>query len=290
MFLVNYPEVKEESKMPVFVRGIGMSYTQDSVARPSLVYPQILYSVRGTGLITIDGKTWEVPERTGFYLNKGVEYHYRPKADTWTVNWVAIDFGMEAARNMLFCGARFIMTSYRYPERLDSIFKEIYNSLTVDPAYGNMKASGELYRFLIEYNRQISEIPEVTEKSNRIINRIIDYINEHYNEDISLEMLCEAAGGLSEQYLCRLFKQNIGMRPIEYILKKRIGIARSYLEKTDLPINDIAQLTGFNNTSYFYRNFKKFTGTSPLSYRQTALGIRSSRNADIARDDEERLI
>ena len=107
-----------------------------------------------------------------------------------------------------------------------------------------------------------------------MINRIIDFINEHYSEEISLDMLCEAAGGLSEQYLCRLFKHNIGMRPVEYILKKRIGIARSYLEKTDLPINDIAQLTGFNNTSYFYRNFKKFTGTSPLSYRQTALGLK----------------
>ena len=154
-------------------------------------------------------------------------------------------------------------------------FRDIYNAITLDPTYGNMKASGELYRFLIEYNRQISEIPDVTEKSNRIINRIVDFINEHYSEDITLEKLCEAAGGLSEQYLCRLFKQNVGMRPIEYILKKRIGIARSYLEKTDLPINDIAQMTGFNNTSYFYRNFKKFTGTSPLNYRQTALGIRN---------------
>jgi len=275
MFLVNYPEIKEESKLPVFVRGIGMGYTQDSVARPSLVYPQILYSVKGTGLITIDGKTYEVPEKTGFYLNKGVEYHYRPKGDTWTVNWVAVDFGMQEAKEMLFFGSRFILTSYKYPDKLDVIFKDIYNALAVDPAYGNMKASAELYRFAIEYNRQIAEIPEVTEKSNRVINRIIDYINEHYSEDISLDMLCEAAGGLSEQYLCRLFKQNIGMRPIEYILKKRIGIARSYLEKTDLPINDIAQLTGFNNTSYFYRNFKKFTGTSPLSYRQTALGIRT---------------
>lgn len=274
MFLVNYPEIKEENKLPVFVRGIGMGYTQESVARPSLVYPQILYSVKGTGLITVDGKTYEIPEKTGFYLNKGVEYHYRPKADSWIVNWVAIDFGMQESKDMLFLGSRFILTSYKSLDKLDVIFKEIYNTLTVDPAYGNIKASAELYRFIVEYNRQIAEIPEVTEKSNRVINRIIDYINEHYSEDISLEMLCDAAGGLSEQYLCRLFKQNVGMRPIEYILKKRIGIARSYLEKTDLPINDIAQLTGFNNTSYFYRNFKKFTGTSPLSYRQTALGIK----------------
>ena len=79
MFLVNYPEVKEEGALPVFVRGIGIGYTQDSVARPSLVYPQILYSVKGTGVITVDGNTVEIPEKTGFFLNKGVEYHYAPK-------------------------------------------------------------------------------------------------------------------------------------------------------------------------------------------------------------------
>ncbi len=277
MFLVNYPEVKDEGALPVFVRGIGLGYVQNSVARPSLVYPQILCSVKGCGLITVDGKTVEIPEKTGFFLNKGVEYHYRPKEGEWVVNWIAFDFGVPGVEKLLFLESPFIVTAYKHPERLDSAFRDVYNALTLDPAYGGMRASAELYRFLVEYNRQISEIPEVTEKSNRIINRLIDFINEHYSEEISLEMLCEAAGGLSEQYLCRLFKQHIGMRPIEYVLKKRIGIARSYLETTDLPINDIAQMTGFNNTSYFYRNFKKFTGTSPLSYRQTALGIKHER-------------
>lgn len=280
MFLVIYPEVKEEEKLPVFVRGIGIGYAQNPVARQSLTHPQILYSVKGTGLLTVDGKTVEIPEKTGFYLNKGVEFHYRPKGSEWTVNWLAFDFGVPGAEKMLFCGESCIVTSYKHSERLELAFREIYNALTLDPMYGSMMASGELYRFLIEYNRQVSEIPEASEKSNRIINRVIDYINENYAKEISLEMLCEAAGGLSEQYLCRLFKQNIGMRPIEYILKKRIGIARSYLEKTDLPINDIAQMTGFNNTSYFYRNFKKFTGTSPLSYRQMALGIKQNEKID----------
>jgi len=282
MFLVNYPEIKDEANLPVFVRGIGIGCNQESLARPSALYPQILYSTKGIGLITVDGTTYEIPEKTGVFLNKDVEYLYRPKGNVWTVNWVSFDFGIAEMGEQLFLGQRFLLTSYKHPEKLDLIFKGIYNSLTMDSVYGNMKASAELYGFLIEYNRQIAEIPEVTEKSNRVINRIIEFINEHYSEEISLEMLCDAAGGLSEQYLCRLFKQHIGMRPIEYILKKRIGIARSYLEKTDLPINDIAQITGFNNTSYFYRNFKKFTGTSPLSYRQTALGIKSSGESSAA--------
>ncbi len=274
MVLVNYPEIKEEGKLPVFVRGIGMRYAQEAVARPFTAYPQILYTVRGTGIVVVDGQTYEVPAKTGFFLNKNVEYHYCPKDEKWTVNWVTFDFGMEDMGNRLFLGERFILTTYRSPERMDGIFKEMYNALTMDSVYGGVRAAAEMFRFLVEYNRQLEEIPEVTEKSNRTIHRVVDFINEHYAEDITLELLCESAGGLSEQYLCRLFKQNVGMRPIEYLLKKRIAIARSYLEKTDMPINDIAQLVGFNNASYFYRNFKRFTGTSPLTYRQTALGVK----------------
>jgi len=102
---------------------------------------------------------------------------------------------------------------------------------------------------------------------------VLSYIDENYSNEITLEHLCTAAGGLSEQYLCRLFKSTVGQRPIEYILRKRIDIARAYLDKTDLAISDIAEKCGFHNTSYFYRNFKKFTGTSPLTYRQNSLRV-----------------
>ncbi len=276
MIFVNYPEIKEEGRLPVFVRGIGVGCGQEAVARHRQAYPMILYSVKGTGRITVDGKAaHEVPTGTGFFLNSGAEYSLAPGGDGWTVNWVAFDFGMAEMGASLFFGERFVLTAYKSPEKLDGAFREIYKALTGDSVYGGMRASAALYAFLVEYNRLLSDIPELPERSNRAIRCVVDYINEHYREDITLDKLCEAAGGLSEQYLCRLFRQNVGMRPIEYLLKKRIGIARSYLEKTDLSINDIAQLVGFNNASYFYRNFKKFTGTSPLSYRQAALGMKS---------------
>ena len=137
--------------------------------------------------------------------------------------------------------------------------------------YGGYTASALFYQLLIRLNRDADNIIGM-ENMNPAVSEMLLYINENYTEKITLEQLCSISGGLSEQYICRLFKENTGMRPMEYVLKKRISAARSYLENTDMPITDIALLTGFHNTSYFYRNFKKFTGMSPLLCRQNAYG------------------
>ena len=60
---------------------------------------------------------------------------------------------------------------------------------------------------------------------------------------------------------------------MEYMLCRRVSAARVYLETTDLPISDVAARSGFHNTSYFYRSFRKFVGMSPLAYRQVCLGM-----------------
>ncbi len=277
MPLVSYPEIHRETGLPVFVTGVGVEYAQTSVARPTLTYPQILMTLRGKGLVTVRDQTLELPAGCVFYLNRNVDYHCRPASDAedgsgeWIVDWITFGFGSELFRQSLFTAEDFAAFQTAEPDRLHLAAEKIYESVSLDGRYGGFTASSTLYELLIQLNREFLGIPERVKKNESVINAVAAYINDKYREDITLEELCRAAGGLSEQYLCRLFKQSTGMRPVEYILKKRISIAQSFLEKTDMPIAEIAEATGFHNTSYFYRNFKKFTGTSPLTYRQSAL-------------------
>lgn len=274
MALVYYPDVGRESALPVFVTGIGTDYLQQSVSRPTLTDPQLLISVSGTGVVTVEEKTFDLPAGTGFYLDCGVDYHYRPSgAEEWRVDWVTFGIASEGLRNSLFTGQDFARLNILRPEPVHSTFRQMFDALSLDRDYGGFTASSLLYSVLIDLNRSVSEIPAVSVCRNPAIQSVLEYIEAHYAEEINLENLCAAAGGLSEQYLCRLFKSTTGQRPIEYILRKRIDTARAYLDKTDLPISDIAAMCGFHNTSYFYRNFKKFTGTSPLTYRQNSLGV-----------------
>ena len=283
MPLVSYPEVKKKSALPVFVTGVGVGYSQLAVTHQTFSGSQILISVSGCGTLTVGESRYDCPAGCGFYLGHGVDYRYEPRKefvqrsrnasldDQWTVDWLSFGFSYDLFESELFTKQSFVMFRFRDPASVSASIRKIRDALENDSEYGEFGASAILYSLLIDLNRETLSLPAPAKKKNPAIDAVMKYIDDNYTTEITLGDLCEVAGGISEQYLCRLFKQNTGERPIEYILHKRISMARSYLEKTDMPIPDVAKLTGFHNTSYFYRNFKKFTGISPLGCRHNAL-------------------
>jgi YesN/AraC family two-component response regulator len=104
-------------------------------------------------------------------------------------------------------------------------------------------------------------------KAKRVVSTMLDYINEHYKQDINLE---EAAKQLnvSASYLSREFKRSIGFSLIEFITSKRIRHARELLRNTSLSVTDIASEVGYNNVTHFHWTFKKLIGISPGQYRK----------------------
>lgn len=92
--------------------------------------------------------------------------------------------------------------------------------------------------------------------------RVIDYIEAHLTEDISLSDLALVAG-LSKFHFSRLFKQTIGLTPHKYLLKRRIEKAARVLKRGHLSIADVAFMFGFTDQSHFTRAFKQVKGVTP---------------------------
>ncbi len=101
----------------------------------------------------------------------------------------------------------------------------------------------------------------------RHMEKVLNYIDEHFDSDITLDEL-SAAAHMSKNYFCRQFKELNGISPWEYITIRRIERAISYIESTDLTKLEIAVKCGYNNTSNFYHAFKKVTGKSPSDYKR----------------------
>lgn len=99
----------------------------------------------------------------------------------------------------------------------------------------------------------------------QIISTVLDHIDAHLGEDIALSDLAGIIN-YSEYYLCRLFKKATGKTLTNYIQEKRIERATYLLTNHD-SINYVAEQVGFNNYSYFYKTFKKYTGLSPAEYQ-----------------------
>lgn len=267
-----YPEIKKESSLPIYVTGLGIDCAQNSATGPIPKQPHIIVTVSGRGIVSVNGESYEMAPGSALYIGRDMMYDCSALTRNWLINWVSFEYGsgMEGFASELFTSQDVFYFERRVSSEPDGMIRSMYDSLSSDELYGGFTASAAMYRLLIILNRAAEAIPDSKEKVNPVVAAAIDYINEHYAEEITLDDLCSVGGGLSEQYLCRLFKQATGLRPVEYILKKRISVARAYLEETDMPISEAAEKTGFHNTSYFYRNFKKFTGTSPLACRQNA--------------------
>ena len=99
--------------------------------------------------------------------------------------------------------------------------------------------------------------------------RTIDYINEHYTENISAASLSRRFG-YDESYFCRKFKKQTGLTVMKYIQILRIEKARRLLAETGLPVQDIAQQCGFSDTAYFTNRFKSICHMTPTQIRTLA--------------------
>ncbi len=103
---------------------------------------------------------------------------------------------------------------------------------------------------------------------NTVINPILTYISENYNEKITLESVSKACN-LSIFYLSKLFKKNTGMNFIDYINLYKIEKAKQLLENTDMSIINISISLGYDESGYFSKIFKKTVGVTPSVYRNS---------------------
>ena len=99
--------------------------------------------------------------------------------------------------------------------------------------------------------------------------QILEYIERHYFEDITLEALAQSAS-VSKSECLRCFKTTMQDTPYRYLIEYRLQRATDLLRNTDLPIGQIAQAVGFQSQSHFGKLFKERTGYTPKQYRETA--------------------
>ncbi|NIK68702.1 AraC family transcriptional regulator [Paenibacillus sp. BK720] len=129
-----------------------------------------------------------------------------------------------------------------------------------------------LYDFLIGLNRMAvteSEHPRCSSSEPAWIRTILDYIDAHIGlQEMSLADLSSRAS-VTYAHFSRVFKQHTGMNVSEYILIKKIMLAKEKLMLTDDTIASVCLACGFESESYFYKKFKLITGMTPVEYRRS---------------------
>ena len=107
-----------------------------------------------------------------------------------------------------------------------------------------------------------------TNNNLSVIKKSIAYMNDHYNQNLTLDMVAEHVG-LNAAYFSTLFKKEMGVNFSSYLINLKIDHAKLLLKNSNLSLINIAIELGFDNQSYFSNVFKKATGMTPKQYRQS---------------------
>ncbi len=91
---------------------------------------------------------------------------------------------------------------------------------------------------------------------------VIDYINEHLDQELGLEELA-AIAKLSAYHFCRSFKRSTGFTPHQYVIRQRVERAKLLLKDGKMGIAEVAITCGFTHQSHLNRHFKRLTGVTP---------------------------
>lgn len=121
-----------------------------------------------------------------------------------------------------------------------------------------------------EFERQLRLNPfqeDTTLKSKHIVHSTLKFIQEHYSQDLSLDLLADNAH-CNPTYLSTQFKKIMHIGITDCINEVRIKASLFFLSSTKMTITAISQHVGYNDPSYFTRVFKKHQGLSPNAYRE----------------------
>ena len=166
---------------------------------------------------------------------------------------------------------------------LNARFQKAMEELGIHP-YSLEKASSELYgqidkiknakdgsKFLAEMIRMYCSLSQENSFSDLspFSKQVITYIKNHLSDNISVKSTA-AALVMNPDYLSYRFHQESGETFISFVNRERVKQAAVLLKNTNMLIKDIAVSVGFNNTSYFAKQFLSFKGVSPSSFRTEA--------------------
>ena len=191
-------------------------------------------------------------------------FYYADEVDPWEYAWVAF-VGSDAAQITESCGFAYspVATYPDSPELIESIDDIIHHMQTGDE--NDYYLLSRLYNIFYYLSKPV--INTQNTYKNEIVRRTVNLIRSSYFEKLTIQWLADQVR-VDRTYLYRLFKEEVGICPKEYLTQYRIRMATVMLSTTNQSIKEISYACGFTDTSLFSICFKKYLGFTPQQFRK----------------------
>ena len=156
----------------------------------------------------------------------------------------------------------YILDQLREKNRIPTYFELGAQDKATFPHFYKLE---EISQWLIEEYKGLSTILRPSGFSKKI-HLVMDYIHEHYQKDLSIEVIGDSLS-ISGDHLRHVFKKETGRTVLDYLTWFRIEKAKELLDGEEYKIYEVAEMVGYKTSQYFSLVFKKWTGTTPLEYK-----------------------
>ena len=233
---------------------------------------ELMFIRSGKGIYNIDGRSYVVKSGDILLFNASVLHDECPEASD---DLLIFSCGVEQLKvdglplNVLTPRSQTaVMPAGNYYHEICQLFEQMWSHVSNKRLYSTEIGDSLLsVLLLLCLNIWIESKPQQESASVLLGQRVKDYIDNHYKEDISLSSIT-AAMNMNQFYLAHVFKAYSGYSPKQYQTRRRIGEAQNLLLSTDLGVIDVASAVGYDNVNNFHRIFHNLVGIPPARYKK----------------------
>lgn len=233
---------------------------------------ELMFVLHGTGTYNVDGRSYHVKQGDLIVFNAGVLHDENPHAaDELLLYSCGVEHMKFEGLPVNFLTRRSqiaVMSSGESYDEIRHIFHQMWHYVSSKRLYGAEIGNHLLYVLLLLCRSIWIENKQIHECSDELLGqRIKDYIDNHYKDDIDLKSIT-AAINMNQFYLAHVFKAFSGYSPKHYQTRRRIGEAQSLLLSTELGVTEVASAVGYDNVNNFHRIFNNLVGIPPAKYKK----------------------
>ncbi len=256
-----YPFLSDNAEAPLSFLLAGISYCDGSyrISRPASGLSCVEYILSGTGTVLLDGKPYYPSAGDTYFLPQGHDHLYYASAEQpWVKLWVNFSGPLALAMAKGYG----IEMRCRFPGLYTGdLLRSILRAAEERKENATLSATLLLHELFFRMGRA---------RESRVLNKtaavLRDFIDQHYSEPINAATLAGVVGKSVSQ--CnRVFVRAYGETPHQYLLGRRMALARILLESSSMSVRDISSRLSFCDEYYFSNLFKQKVGVSPVAYR-----------------------
>ena len=222
----------------------------------------------GEGTLEYAGETYQLSAGDCVLIDCAKPYAHSTSGNLWSLQWVHF-YGNHASEIYAKYLQRGGTCCFR-PHNFDT-YQELLTEVSAiargTDSIRDMLLCEKLTSLLTLIMKETTPVEsEQLTTTKEALNRLKDYLDNHYTEKITLDEL-SSRFFMNKFYLTRIFKEQFGQPVNSYIISKRITEAKQFLRFSDMSIEEISGACGFSDANYFSRIFKKTEGITPGAFR-----------------------